>query len=387
MKNKIFTLFLFVIVLININIVYAEEDFNAEDVIRSQFEKIDFSDINVEMQKINEKYKLPELSPQSIWEMFKGGNEASFNSVIETIKNYFFKEIKQQLLVFTRIFILTLLAVLIIKIQEAFNSKVSDIVFKIIYLTLMAFIIQSLSIGLKTAADAINYMINFMLVLWPVLITLMVSLGHVVSSTLFDPLLVGGSQFVSQAINFTVLPLFFTSGILQVVDYLSEEISISKLAKLVRNFGAFILGICFTVFSGITILRGTAGSVADGVALRTGKFLTKGFLPVIGSMLSDAFDTILGCTLVVKNAVGIFGLLTLFFICTLPALKLIVMIFMYKIAGAFLQPIDNNRISPLMFSVSGVLTYIMAAILAVGVMLFITLTIILISGNATVMFR
>ncbi len=366
---------------------HAEEDIDPEEVIINQFNSLDFSKIDEEMKSIYEEYQLPELTPESVWRMFKDSSQFSIDSILNTISNYFFREIKQQLLFFIRIFLLTLLAVIIIKVQQAFNSTVSEIVFNIVFLTIMVFTVQSLKIGLETASQAVSQMISFMLVLWPVLLTLMVSLGHVVSSTLFDPILLGGCQLVSQVVNFTVLPLFFTAGILQIVDYLSLEISISKLSKLVRNVGAFILGICFTVFSGFTIMRGTAGSVADGIALRTGKFLAKGFLPVIGSMLSDAFDTVLGCSLIVKNAVGIFGLIVLFFICTLPALKLIAMIFMYKIAGAFLQPIDNDRISPLLYSVSGILTYIMAAVLTVGIMLFITLTVILISGNATVMFR
>ena len=56
-------------------------------------------------------------------------------------------------------------------------------------------------------------------------------------------------------------------------------------------------------------IQGLTGSTYDGVTLRTAKFAMDKFVPVVGGMFSGTMDTLIGCSLVVKNGVGVMGLI------------------------------------------------------------------------------
>ena len=47
-----------------------------------------------------------------------------------------------------------------------------------------------------------------------------------------------------------------------------------------------------TIFVGILTVQGVAGTVADAVGLRTAKYMTSAFVPVVGKVLSDAVETV-----------------------------------------------------------------------------------------------
>ena len=58
----------------------------------------------------------------------------------------------------------------------------------------------------------------------------------------------------------------------------------------------------------------------DGIAARTAKFAVDSAAPVIGSGISDAWDSYLSGVLVTKNAVGLSGIATLLFAGARPVL-------------------------------------------------------------------
>src|SRR5699024_11936825 len=86
-----------------------------------------------------------------------------------------------------------------------------------------------------------------------------------------------------------------------------------------------VIGASLTVFIGIMSMYGIASKV-DGVTVRTAKFAVDKFVPIVGKFLSDAMDTVVGCSAVLKNAVGVIGLFTLFLICIIPIIKIVALI-------------------------------------------------------------
>jgi stage III sporulation protein AE len=76
-----------------------------------------------------------------------------------------------------------------------------------------------------------------------------------------------------------------------------------------------------TLFLGLTAIQGVAGGMGDALALRTAKFMTGSFIPVVGKMLADSVDTVLGYSLLLKNSVTITGLIMLALIIVFPCLN------------------------------------------------------------------
>jgi stage III sporulation protein AE len=159
------------------------------------------------------------------------------------------------------------------------------------------------------------------------------------------------------------------------------------LAGLFRDGSVLLLGLFLTVFTGILAVQGVAGAVTDGVGLRTAKYLTGAFVPVVGSILSDAVEAVVGCSLFIKNAVGILGVLAIFFLCAIPVVKILAAAMVYRLAGAILQPIGARELSDSLHLLGNHLFLVFAVVAAVGIMFFMALGIIVGLGNLVVMLR
>ena len=62
------------------------------------------------------------------------------------------------------------------------------------------------------------------------------------------------------------------------------------------------------------IIQGAGAAIADGISIRTVKFATKNF-SIVGGIFVDALDTIVGCSILLKSAIGLFGTIIIFIIC------------------------------------------------------------------------
>ena len=149
----------------------------------------------------------------------------------------------------------------------------------------------------------------------------------------------------------------------------------------------YILGIILTVFVGIVSLEGTMSSSVDGITAKTTKTIVSSAIPVVGKILGDAVDTVLGCGLVLKNAVGLLGVLIVIGICILPILKLAVLTISYKVVVAVSEPIADKKIVNLLEQVSDVFKILLGILSAMSFMIIIGTALVLKISNSGMMYR
>ena len=61
------------------------------------------------------------------------------------------------------------------------------------------------------------------------------------------------------------------------------------------------LSVSFNDFLGVLSVQGTATAVADGIAVKTAKFVTGNFIPVVGRMFTEAADTVISASGLLKT--------------------------------------------------------------------------------------
>ncbi|WP_414631748.1 stage III sporulation protein AE, partial [Aneurinibacillus sp. UBA3580] len=128
-------------------------------------------------------------------------------------------------------------------------------------------------------------------------------------------------------------------------------------------------------------------AVADGVAIRTAKYIAGNFVPVVGRVFADAADTVVGASLLVKNAVGMAGVLILLLLVAFPALKILILAFLYNLSSAVMQPLGNSPILSCLSIIGKNLLYIFGALATVSLMFFLAITIVISAANVSVMMR
>jgi len=317
-----------------------------------------------------------------------GGKKLDVGDALTGIVRYLLHEVIYSGRLIGTIVLLTVFCMILETVQSAFErGAVSKAAYAVAYMVLLVLAANSFNAAIGYARDAIGGMVQFMMAMVPLLLTLLASMGNVVTVTVMHPLIVFMIYAVGALIHTVVFPLLFFSAVLHIASSLSERFKATQLADLLRSIGIGTLGALLTVFLGVITVQGATGSVTDGVALRTAKFVTGNFVPVVGRMFSDAADTVLSASVIVKNAIGIAGVVILLFLCLFPAVKIIALAVIYRLSAAVLQPLGSSPIVICLETIGKTMVYVFASVAAVGMMFFLAVTIMLAAGNAALMIR
>ena len=134
-------------------------------------------------------------------------------------------------------------------------------------------------------------------------------------------------------------------------------------------------------FTFLTIKGITAGSF-DGVSIQTAKYAIKSYIPLVGGYLSDGFNIIMSSSILIKNSLGVAGLLLLFATVIIPIIKIAIFSLGLKLTSAIIEPLSDSRTSNFVYTISKCMGYLVATILCVAFMYLVTVGLIIISGNA-----
>lgn len=330
----------------------------------------------------------PGQQPPSIQDMLAGKEGFSLASGLNGLIRYMWHEVLYNGHILVTIVVLTVFSMMLETLQTAFEKgNVGKIAFSICYMVILVLAINSFNVAIGYATKAITGMIDFMMAMVPLLFTLLASMGNVVTVSVTHPLVVFMVHTVGTLVHTVVFPLLFFSAVLHLVSAMTDKYKLSQLANLLRMISMGLLGVLLTVFLGVISVKGIAGSVADGVTLRTAKYLTGNFVPVIGKVFADATDTVISASILVKNSVGLVGVVIILFLCAFPAIKILVLALIYNLAAAVMQPLGDTPVVTCLETIGKSMMYVFAVLAAVGLMFFLAITIMLTAGNITVMMR
>ncbi|MCM3396731.1 stage III sporulation protein AE [Oceanobacillus profundus] len=331
---------------------------------------------------------LPEIEKTSIYEFVKNQDSFSLKNTIVAFLEYLFHELIANGKLLGTLLMLTLFSVILQTMHSAFErNAVSKIAYFVIYLVLIFIALNSFYVAVSYTQEAIEMMKGFMIALLPLMLGMMASFGNVIAVSFFHPIIIFLINFSGILVSTFILPLLFLSAMLLIVSSLSENYKVTHLANLFKTVGLGALGIFLTIFLGVISVQGTASAIQDGLAMKTAKFVTGNFIPVVGRTFTDAADTILSASLVLKNAVGMAGLLVILLIVLFPALKIAAVALIYKIAAAALQPIGGGPVITVLNTISNYILYILACLLAVSLMFLLAIVIIVSASNITILLR
>lgn len=251
----------------------------------------------------------------------------------------------------------------------------------------MTFLIVDLKEHTEICTSAISRMADWMQALFPLMITLLAAVGGTASSAFYQPAVMAAAGSMTALIQQVTLPLAVSVAVLTMVGGLSEGLRVSRLCRLLRQAACWTLGFGFTVFIGVMSVQGLHAAALDGVSIRTAKFAMDRFIPIVGGMFADTVDTLVGCSLVVHNALGVLGLILLLGALMMPLIRVVMTMFLYRAAAALLEPVTDGPLCRAIGSYADVFQLLFVIQLSVGAM-FLLLTAQLITvANWTVMLR
>lgn len=312
----------------------------------------------------------------------------SLQDLLNNLIRIFFSEFNLNLGLMVKIMVISIICGIFRNMNDSFNNpSVGEIGYFVCYSLVMILIIQSFFSILSLGKTSIDNMSGFMQLLFPVLLGLLTSIGSFASASIMHPTIGMVVGTVGSVLTNLVFPLITLSAVITLINHISNRIQIKKLGKLFNNLCTWILAFIFTVFISVLAIQGALTASFDGISIRTAKFAVDTFVPIVGKMFSQSLDTIVGCALLVKNAVGAAGLIIITLICFAPAIKIFSLLFLYKLTGALLEPITDKRIVESLNEIGSVLSILLITVLGSALMFFITITLMIATGNTAVMLR
>lgn len=147
------------------------------------------------------------------------------------------------------------------------------------------------------------------------------------------------------------------------------------------------MGIILTIFVCSLSVEGTLSSSVDGMTAKTAKAAVSNFIPVVGKILGDSVDSIIGCGNILKNAVGIIGSIIIVGIVILPILKLAILWISFYVLSGVCEVVADEKIVKLIGQISDSYKILMAILFSVSTMFIVGITLVLKITNSSLMYR
>ena len=185
--------------------------------------------------------------------------------------------------------------------------------------------------------------------------------------------------------NNFLIPLLLVSISLSIVSNISSKIELNKLSKFFKSSIVWLLGITLTIFTCLLSVEGTLGSSVDALTAKTTKAAVSTFIPVVGKILGDTTETIIGCSNILKNAVGVIGLIIIIGIVLVPIVKILTLWLAFCLTSAICEVIADEKIVKLTTQISDSYKILLGILFSVSAMFLISITLVLKITNNVVM--
>ena len=230
-------------------------------------------------------------------------------------------------------------------------------------------------------AQAIRTCADFLLGFIPVFAGVLVAGGQAVTATTYHLFLFSLCQVISRVSATVLVPLLGVYLAFCLTAAAVPQMRLATLASAIRTAVGWALGLMLTIFVAFLTVQTLVSSSGDSVSLRTAKFLIGSFVPVVGSALADAFIAAQGCIRLVRTTVGAFGAVAVIFVFLPVLLRALAWFLAVQLAGALAQLFGLEGTAGLLRSVGSVLGILMALILSFGLLVIISTTLVLLTGQ------
>ena len=387
MKKKVFIILIITLVFVTI-VIPIDSVWSAEinETIKKQQGEFKIQDF----LKNSKEYTGEFFEDIDVNEILNGAikGEVDNSTLLKKILNLLGEEVVDNVKAIVSILAIIVIHSILKSISESLeNDGIAKLIYYVQYILIVTIIMTNFSDIVELVQDTTSNLVGFMNMLVPLLIALMLYTGSITTSSVIEPIILFMINFIGNMIQNVIIPFVLILTSLVIISKISDRVQIDKLSKFLKSGIIWFLGIVLTIFVGVVSLEGTISSSVDGITAKTAKTVVSSAIPVVGKILGDAVDTVLGCGIILKNAVGLVGVVIVIGICIMPILKLAVLSTFYKLLATVVQPVADGKIVSLLEQIGDIFKIFLGVLSAISVMLIIGTTLVLRMSNSSMMYR
>lgn len=357
--------------------VFASENSYEEDVneiSENLMNDFNFDEMDDSLAKIfpEEKLNFKEVVMQMISGDLKL-TAALFNRLIKEQIGYAFTSCRENLI---HMLLLALMAALFTNFSKVFqNKQISEMSFYVLYLMMIALAINSFQLVIDWVSDGVNTISGFMSVFCPIyFVAVSVAKGSVTAVAFYN-LVLFLIYLVELIVSKFLIPVIHVYIMVRVLNHLSEEDYLSKFAELLEIAVSWILKTFIAGILGINLVQGLINPAIDTVKRSA---ITRGAeaIPGIGDALGGTAEVVAGTAVLIKNGIGMAGTVLCFALCIVPLAQVALIVLMYKLSAAVIQPISDKRVIGCLESVAEGCRLLLRTVFTVGLLFLLTIVIV-----------
>lgn len=180
-------------------------------------------------------------------------------------------------------------------------------------------------------------------------------------------------DFLISVMKTVIVPMLKLYIALITVNVALENELLSGIAAFFKWFGVAFIKLLLTVYVAYISVSGMVLGSIDSLFVKSAKFAVSGAIPVVGSIISDATETVLAGAVIVKNSIGIFGMLAIAALCFYPFLSFGINYFVFRAFALISQSVSSKELGRLITGYSDVIGILFGLVGAASLLLFTSL--------------
>lgn len=294
----------------------------------------------------------------------------SLESAVRTICNGLAANLVEERKLYVYLILIAVIGAVLGNFASLLQGKqVAETAFYAVYLLFFSVLLTAFTQVAAIAEETLSQLLDFMKILSPsYFMTMTFSQGAVTSGIYYEFTLVMITMVDFVLVKFA-LPAIHIYFLLRIANQLSEKDMFTKMAELIQDVVKFVMKTMFGIMMGFNVIQGLVLPVSSKIE-SSAVVKISGAIPGVGNAISSVASTILCAGTLVKNAVGVIGVVVVVFYCGIPLLRLVISRFLFQLSNAVLQPISDPRVVACLGAVVEAIQLLTYAVF-VGCMMFV----------------
>lgn len=335
---KFLVCYICIFILFSFNI-FAEE----VDVTKNVSESLDVDSYLEVFEKYVEENNLEEFSPKNLYLNLVSGEGIDYKNILDTFVSNLVIQVKESMNSAITIFVIIIVMAILSSLELDKNSDIVKISKLIVLICVSSILLKNYIEIVDMFRNLVNMLGTVMQAISTFLMGVLIASGKITSTGIIQPLILFISNFICVVTQYIVIPFFTISIVINIISKISENIRLDELSGMFRKSSLYIFSSIIAIFILILSMESTVTKSIDNIYFKTTQNIVSNAVPVVGKFLSDSLDTVLGATELIGKVGGAVALVSVVLIVSVPIIKLIIIVILYKLLTAFSEPINSDK--------------------------------------------
>lgn len=331
-----------------------------------------------ELQKTVEQL-LPDNFPITFEELVNrmvSGDLGSFRELFRELGGWLFASVSFPVEHGVKLLFLILFSALFSNLSKAFSREgTSNMGYLCVYLLMAVHTASGFVSSLRVTTEGMENLCGFMGVLLPMYcISIAVVTGSVTAAGYYQGtvFLLGFFELLARL---CLIPLAQVYLMISFASCIQKRHVFRRLLELIAGLFSWIRKTMLGIVVAFGAVQGILAPAIDGLK-RTAVIQSASIIPGVGNLIGGAWETVLGAGVVLRNAIGLVGVVFLILVVIVPMLKLGLHYLAYRILAAITEPVTKEMTEWFLIHM-GVAHRLLMETLALGVMIFLLLLVVM----------